>query len=696
MSIESHFTETFVARLAAREKQIQQHYRPVISVHKWFARRPGALFRALVLAELGDRPVRHTYAQAQDFSGVCLDAFMGGGTPLAEASRVGMSVIGYDTNPMSRWIVERELEDVDPVALAEAGARIADRVERRVGKLYETTCVDCGGDAQARYYLWVRAHRCSCGHETPLLADTKLVSTRLGRHHAEVHVCPCCLRVSEHAPDGRTDSCPHCGESFDENLVPPDTVMACGCGEVWRVPPLGTIETPHHRLVCVDYHCERCSDRARRTFKTADARDQRILRRAERRSAKLASPYLPEELIPRATETERLLRWGYLRWIDLFGARQLLGLGLLAEQIAAEQEGPVKRALQTVFSDLLRYQNMLVRYDRQALKPTDVFALHGFPVPRVSCEAGLLGETGRGSGGFRHILAKYVRAKSWCREPYETVPDAGRLRRVSVVPERLSARLVEDSKDLGESGGAYLRRGSLSASGVREASVDLVLTDPPYYANVQYAELMDFCYAWLRRIAPETAFFDVPHTKTPEDAVGSVVGAGLAEFTERLSSIFCAATKALKPGCVFAFTYHHNELVAYAPVVVSCLDAGLVPTRVYACPSEMRASTHIHGRNASTVDAVFVLRKPPLRAGLAISSNLDIDAHVRARVAALRRAGLKITAADRTCLRNSALTARAIAALTAQWHEMPDGERLSVAGVALGLPAKRTSLPVRA
>jgi hypothetical protein len=29
------------ARLAAREKQIQQHYRPVISVHKWFARRPG-------------------------------------------------------------------------------------------------------------------------------------------------------------------------------------------------------------------------------------------------------------------------------------------------------------------------------------------------------------------------------------------------------------------------------------------------------------------------------------------------------------------------------------------------------------------------------------------------------------------------------------------------------------------------------
>ena len=49
--IESGFDIPFVARLAQREKQIQQHYRPVIGVHKWFARRPGTLYRALLLAE---------------------------------------------------------------------------------------------------------------------------------------------------------------------------------------------------------------------------------------------------------------------------------------------------------------------------------------------------------------------------------------------------------------------------------------------------------------------------------------------------------------------------------------------------------------------------------------------------------------------------------------------------------------------
>ena len=38
--IEKDFDIAFIADLAAREKQIQQNYRPVIAVHKWFARRP--------------------------------------------------------------------------------------------------------------------------------------------------------------------------------------------------------------------------------------------------------------------------------------------------------------------------------------------------------------------------------------------------------------------------------------------------------------------------------------------------------------------------------------------------------------------------------------------------------------------------------------------------------------------------------
>ena len=69
MSIETHFDIAFIAAMARREKQIQQNYRPIIAVHKWFARRPGTLFRGLTLAEFGDGPLSATFLRRQRFRG---------------------------------------------------------------------------------------------------------------------------------------------------------------------------------------------------------------------------------------------------------------------------------------------------------------------------------------------------------------------------------------------------------------------------------------------------------------------------------------------------------------------------------------------------------------------------------------------------------------------------------------------------
>lgn len=690
MTVERRYNEPFIAGLAAREKQMQQHYRPVISVHKWFARRPGSLFRGLALAELADRPLTGAYTDGHNVDGVCLDPFMGGGSPLFEAARLGMSVIGYDTNPMARWVVERELEAVDPDELRQAGEAVAADAEAQLDELYRTDCPDCGADARVRYFLWLRHHHCPCGTEHPLLADTKVVSAGMGRHPNDVHCCPHCLTLSERQPGKPALRCGHCRRPYATGLVAPDSTHHCSdCGHPYRVPPQGTIETPSAKLIGVEYHCDACASRPgspSHAYKTVDARDHDLIRRAGWLAATDPSPYWPDALIPRGVETERLLRWGYNQWTDLFNSRQLHSLGVLAARISAELDGPVKRALQTCFSDALRYQNMLCRYDRQALKPTDVFAVHGFPVPRVSCEPHPLGVRGSGSGGFRHMLAKYERAKRWCAAPYETVHDGRRLHRIPTPPEQLAPVLVDEAGQLRGAGDALLARASLQPGELADGSVDLVLTDPPYYANVQYAELMDFCYAWLRRLAPATAFFDVAQAKTDADAVGSATAAGvdLVEFTRRLSEVYVSAAQALRPGGAFIFTYHHNDPDAYAPLVVACADAGLVPTRVYACPSEMRASTHIHGRNAATIDAVFVLRKPPLP-DTAEPFGVSAGRFVAARVRALQAAGLAPTDADRVCLRHAHATAIALAALNrCGWDiGVPDDEKLARALDAL-------------
>ena len=61
MSIEKNFDIPFVADLALREKQIQQNYRPVIAVHKWFARRPGTVSRPLILSEFAHGSLREAF-----------------------------------------------------------------------------------------------------------------------------------------------------------------------------------------------------------------------------------------------------------------------------------------------------------------------------------------------------------------------------------------------------------------------------------------------------------------------------------------------------------------------------------------------------------------------------------------------------------------------------------------------------------
>jgi len=76
--IERDFDIPFIANLALREKQIQQNYRPIIAVHKWFARRPGTLFRGLLLSESIEKPLCESFYESNEFRGIRKDLFFYG------------------------------------------------------------------------------------------------------------------------------------------------------------------------------------------------------------------------------------------------------------------------------------------------------------------------------------------------------------------------------------------------------------------------------------------------------------------------------------------------------------------------------------------------------------------------------------------------------------------------------------------
>lgn len=666
MSIEERFNATLVAELAAAEKQVQQSYRPVIAVHKWFARRPGTLFRGLILSELDKRPLGESYFDSHELDGVCLDPFMGGGTSLFEASRVGLSVVGYDTNPMSRWVCERELEDLDVTAFERVGEQICRAVEEELGELYTTTCDECGDDAPVKFFLWVKTHVCECGQETQLFPGPLVAGRKMKRHTHDVLVCRFCRQVRQFLPHETPEDCPGCGHSYAETKAARKD--SCACGREFTTPAPDPAVPPRHMLFALEYHCPTCKKREGRRgrfFKGASDEDHERFARARDRFAETNSAYWPEAAIPAGDETNRLHRWGYQRFRDLHNERQLLGLAILAQKIRAAPTS-LQPALATVFSDFVRYQNMICRYDTAALKVLDVFSIHGYPVHRVQCEAALIGYPKVGSGGFRHFIAKYAAAKRYCQQPYETVRVDGRKRRMAIAGERIAAGFVEGAQELGERRSALLRCASITDERLPADSVDLVLTDPPYFANVQYSELMDFCYAWLRRLVPDAPFFASNSSGSDAEVTGNTTaGRDLAAFAAGLSDVYRAAAHALKPGHLFAFTYHHNDLRSYAAVITAILDAGLVPVTTIACPSEMRASIHISNTGSSRVDTVFVLRKPP--AVVPGVRDVPLGERLAQHVRPLLDAGLAVGQGDRRCITYGLLAEQALRRLAPDW-----------------------------
>lgn len=684
MSIESTFDISFIAALALKEKQIQQNYRPIIGVHKWFARRPGSLFRGLVLSEFSDEPLTKIYFRANDFSGrVIADPFIGGGTPLIEANRVGCDVIGFDINPMSTWIVQEEITHIDLHSYREAANDLISSLEHEIGDFYVTDCSTYGDkNVPVKYFLWVKVLDCEkCGAEIDLFPGYLLAQNR--RHPKNVIICSCCGKLSEVADLDKLGKCLNCHAPLILDGPARRNICSCRkCGHLNRYPrPLtGPLS---HRLVAIEYINARRKDKhAGRFFKAPDPKDLARIARASEYWHSIRSKFVPTQTIPAGDETDRLHRWGYHSYRELFNDRQLLALELSCRRIGSVKDKRLRHALATNLSDLLRYQNMLCRYDAMALKSLDIFSVHGFPVGLVQCESnflGILNTSGMpiGSGGWKNIIAKYVRAKEYAVAPFETKQENGRKVVVPVKGEWIGERLNGTGQR-----SITVRCADSAQVELQANSLDAVFTDPPYYGNVQYAELMDFCYVWLRKlVGGDVEGFDKETTRSAQELTGNATEArGLKYFAEGLGSVYGAMSRALKPGAPLVFTFHHNRLEAYVSIGVALLDAAFVCSATIPCPAEMGGSIHIFGTGSSIIDTVFVCRiHGVVRRSHLFGTPAELIGIVKSELQQLHLAGMKPTLGDIRCIVYGHLTRIAVWNLRKSWDtSLPTAQRLEL------------------
>jgi putative DNA methylase len=218
-AIEESFPIVEINRLAIPERNA---FKPIYQMHKWFARRASCVFRAILLGALkpaGTDIMEEFYKDHTcdpDTNGkVILDPFMGGGTTVVEALRLGCKVIGIDLNPVAWFIVKTEVEPVDPEELKSAFERLANRktvsgrsVREELLSHYRTRCPACGNDdADIIYVFWVKSAICTnpdCKKQVPLFSDY-LVAQKLPS-----------IRFFGDA------RCPHasCGKTFDWEIEP--------------------------------------------------------------------------------------------------------------------------------------------------------------------------------------------------------------------------------------------------------------------------------------------------------------------------------------------------------------------------------------------------------------------------------------------------------------------------------------------
>ncbi len=208
-AIEEYFPIVDINRLAVPERNA---FKPIYQMHKWFARRSSSVFRAILLAAMkpaGMDIMKEFYldhTNDPDTNGkVILDPFMGGGTTVVEALRLGCNVIGIDLNPVAWFIVKTEVEPVDIDSLKASFERLANRTVDWSGKplketlldLYKTVCPGCGGEADIIYTFWVKSAPCTtgtCKTQTPLFSDFIIAQKKPSIRYSPDCTCPSCAK----------------------------------------------------------------------------------------------------------------------------------------------------------------------------------------------------------------------------------------------------------------------------------------------------------------------------------------------------------------------------------------------------------------------------------------------------------------------------------------------------------------------
>ncbi len=300
-------------------------------------------------------------------------------------------------------------------------------------------------------------------------------------------------------------------------------------------------------------------------------------------------------------------------WWKLFNPLQLLIHSQFLKSITRSNVSQVaKEAVLGALQQYLQCQSMACHYEIGWDKLAVTFANNNFHPKANVLENNVFAPMGRGN--WPACVSAIFEGAEWSKSPWDLV-SASYLEGTHLFADLSGAK--SEKTVCGDPTTAPLDVVQGSATdlvAVADQSLDLVITDPPFGGLLQYAELADFFYVWLRLGLKQTYpdIFGPEYSPKTLEAVAnkSRQHANSDRFYQQiLTASWREAFRVLKPGGILAFTFHHSEDEPWLQVLESLFDAGYYLEATYPIRSDEIKGEQQFGSRQIEYDIIHVCRK---------------------------------------------------------------------------------------
>ena len=321
--------------------------------------------------------------------------------------------------------------------------------------------------------------------------------------------------------------------------------------------------------------------RGGKRYRRATDADLQVFASATLAASKLRShtlngvPAIPDEPLAYHPQYMLVRNYGLTEWGKLFNDRQLMFLttlarlsggaytAMLGHGLDDEYAKGVATYLALAISRLSSEHSVMTRWNPRGEKAQGALGLQAFPMVWDFAELNPWGGSVGHAATAIDLVSSYI-------ESYDTSVDS---------PTKVASRSAQ------------------TAPGSR---FDIVVTDPPYYDSINYSDLSDFYYVWLKRsigfLHPD--LLSLPLTPKREQTVMNVYANGSGEggtrkelarkqYLDGMAEAFEAMASSMEPGSINGVVFAHTNPDAWSTLIEGLLRAGLVPNASWPIDTEI-------------------------------------------------------------------------------------------------------------